>query len=54
MLHNLCIKHNDPGEPRWRLEVKELSPMTRRTTRADDKNKSDLIRQKISNWLWNI
>ena len=24
MLHNLCISVNDPCEPRWRLEVKEL------------------------------
>ena len=24
MLHNLCISVNDPCEPRWCLEVKEL------------------------------
>ena len=24
MLHNLCIEHNDPCEPRWRLEVNNL------------------------------
>ena len=54
MLHNLCIKHNDPCQPRWRLEVKELSLMTKRTTRVEDKNVSDLIRLKISNWLWNM
>ena len=54
MLHNLCIKHKDPCEPRWRLEVKELSLMDRKTTRGEDKNESDLIRLKISNWLWNM
>ena len=25
MLHNLCISVNDPCEPQWRLEVKQLS-----------------------------
>ena len=31
---------------------KKLSLMTERTTGAEDKNESDLIRLKISNWLW--
>lgn len=24
ILHNICIEHNDPCEPRWRLEVNGL------------------------------
>ena len=54
MLHNLCIKQNDPCEPWWHLEVKKLHLMTKRTIRANDKNESDLIRLKISNWLWKM
>ena len=54
MLYNLCIKHNDPCKSRWRLEVKKPSLMTKNITRAKGKNESDLIRVKISNWLWNM
>ena len=30
MLHNLCISVNDPCEPQWRLEVKELGLIKKR------------------------
>ena len=36
------------------LEAKELILMNKRTTRAEDKNKSHLIRLKISDWVWNM
>lgn len=29
MIHKLCIKHNDPCEPRWHLEVEKLDLMTK-------------------------
>ena len=54
MLHNLCISLHDPCEPRWRLKVSDISLMRKTTTRQEDKNLSDLIRLKISNWLWNM
>ena len=54
MLHNLCISRNDPCEPRWRLEVKELSLMRNKISRKENKDESDLNRMKISNWLWNM
>lgn len=54
MLNYSCIKHNDPCEPRWRLEAKKLRLMTKRTTRAKDKNKSVLIRLKISSQSWSM
>ena len=54
MLHNLCISRNDPCEPRWRLEVRELSLIHKHTVRKEDKDIPDLNRLKISNWLWNM
>lgn len=54
MLNYSCIKHNDPCEPRWRLEAKKLRLMTKRTTRAKDKNESVLIRLKISDQSRNM
>ena len=54
MLHNLCISYNDPCEPRWRLEVRELALFRKDVVRREDKDMSDLNRLKISNWLWNM
>lgn len=54
MLHNLSIKYNNPCKLRWRLEVKELSLKTKRTTHAEAKNDYDLMLLKTSHWLWNM
>ena len=54
MLHNLCISVNDPCEPRWRLEVKELGLIKKNFIRTENKGEADLNRLKISNWLWNM
>ena len=54
MLHNLCISVNDPCEPRWRLEVKELGLIKKDFIRTENKGEADLNRLKISNWLWNM
>ena len=52
MLHNLCIEHNDPCEPRWKLEVKDIELFEKPLKRTEDSNESNLNRTKISNWLW--
>ena len=54
MLHNLCIDHNDPCKPRWRLEVLQLGLVKRRGSRSENKEMSHLNRRKIWNWLWNL
>ena len=55
LLHNICIAHNDPCEPRWRLTVKNLSLISKQLSkRGEDKKSSDLNRLKISNWLWTM
>ena len=54
MLHNLCIDHNDPCEPRWRLEVLQLGLVKRRGSWSENKEMSDLNRMKICNRLWNL
>ena len=55
LLHNICIAHNDPCEPRWRLTVKNLSLINKQLSkRGEDKKSSDLNRLKISNWLWTM
>ena len=54
MLHNLWISIKDPCEPRWHLEVQELSLIKEDTTRKEDKHISDLTRLKISKWEWNL
>ena len=51
-LHNLCIEHNDPCKPRWRLEVNDLKLSEKLLKRNVDINESNLNRTKISNWLW--
>ena len=52
MLHNLCIERNDPCEPRWKLEVKDIELFEKPLKRTEDSNESNLNRTKISNWLW--
>ena len=54
MLHNLCTSINDPCEPRWCLEVKELGLIKKDFIRTENKKEADLNRLKISNWLWNM
>ena len=51
-LHNLCIEHNNPCEPRWRLEVNDLKLFEKLLKRNVDINESNLNRTKLSNWLW--
>ena len=48
MLHNLCIDHNDPREPRWRLEVLQLGLAKRRRSWSENKEMSDLNRMKCA------
>ena len=52
MLHNLCIERNDPCEPRWKLEVKDIELFEKPLKRTEDSNESNLNRTEISNWLW--
>ena len=54
MLQNLCISVNDPCEPPWCLEVKELGLIKKYFIRTENKGETDLKRLKISNWLWNM
>ena len=54
MLHNLRIDHNDPCEPRWRLEVLQLGLVKRRGSWSENKEMFNLNRMKICNWLWNL
>ena len=51
-LHNLCIRVNDPCEPRWRLEISEMELGDRKFSRQPSKEKSYENREKICNWLW--
>ena len=52
MLQNLCISVNDPCEPRWCLEVKELVLIKKKDfIHTENKGEADLKRFKISNWL---
>lgn len=50
-LDNLCIKRNDPCNPRWRLQVGELNLIRDSNTQATD---GDTTRETISQWLWDI
>ena len=54
MLHNLYISVNDPCQPQWRLEAKELGLIKKDFTGTENKEEPDLYRLKISNWLWNM
>ena len=50
-LHNICIDRPYPCQSRWRLEVEQLELMEKPLSRAVDKEESNLVRIKISNWL---
>ena len=52
LLHNLCIDLNDPCQPRWKCEVRDLTLTPKQTVRREDTVASELNRMKISNWLW--
>ena len=54
MSHNLCISVNDPCEPQWHLEVKELGLIKKNFISTENKGEADLNRLKISNRLWNM
>ena len=43
-LHNLCIEHNNPCEPRWWLEVNDLKLFEKLLKRNMDINESNLNR----------
>lgn len=53
-LHNLCIKRNDPCNPRWKLEVEDLNIIRKATKRTQDRMLAQGIRQKITSWLWSL
>ena len=54
MLHNLCISVNDPCQPQWHVEVKELGLIKKDFIHTDNKGEANLNRLEISNWLWNM
>ena len=35
VLHNICIRHNDPSMPRWKLQVEELGLIDRQLGRRE-------------------
>ena len=47
MLHNLCISVNDPCEPQWCLEVKELGLVKKDFIRTENKREARLNRLKF-------
>ena len=47
MLHNFCIEHNDPCEPKWRREVNDLELFEKPLKRYVDINEFNLNRTKI-------
>ena len=51
-LHSICIERSDPCQPSWRLEIEQLELMEKPLFRAVDKEESNLIRMKISSWVW--
>ena len=53
-LHNLCIARSDPCLPRWQLRVENLDLICKRTKRGQDKQLSQQIRSKITQWLWSL
>lgn len=50
-LHTLCIKRNDPCNPRWKLEIEDLNIIRKATKRTQDRMLAQDIRQKITCWL---
>lgn len=53
-LHNLCISRSDPCLPRWQLRVENLNLIRQRTTRGHDRQLSQQIRSRITQWLWSL
>ena len=51
-LRFICNDRSDPCQSRWRLDVEQLELMEKPLSRAVDKEDLNLIRMKISNWLW--
>ena len=47
MLNNLWIEHNDPCEPRWRLQVNELELFEKPLKLNVDINESNFNRTKF-------
>ena len=54
MLHNLCILTNEPCNPRWILQVDELSLIDRNVNRKESKRESNANAEKIASWLWEL
>ena len=52
MLHNLCIELDDHCQPRWQVEVEQISGIPKQVDRYEDKIASTRNCMKISNWLW--
>ena len=52
MLHNLCIHIDDPCNPRWQLDVTELSLNDKNIQRSENKKESIDNSKRISEWLW--
>ena len=51
-LHKIFIGRSDPCQTQWRLEVEQLELMEKPLSCAADEEELNLIRMKISNWLW--
>ena len=54
MLHNMCIVTDGPCDPRWILEVEELSLIDRNVPRNENKRESNVNADKIASWLWEL
>ena len=48
---DLRITWNKPSEPRWRLNMKQLTLFNKNLSRFEDKKTFDSDRKKISSWL---
>ena len=53
-LHNLCIVRSDPCLPRWQLRVERLNLIRKPTKRTQDRQLSQQIRARITQWLWSL
>ena len=51
-LRFICNDRSDPCQSRWRLDVEQLELMEKPLSHVVDKEDLNLIRMKISNWLW--
>ena len=54
MLHNMYIVTDDPCDPRWILEVEELSLIDRNVPRNENKRETNVNADKIASWLWEL